>query len=342
MHMDKSNFDRIWDLAVKKVHNSLTSEEENEWEGVSDSEQTGDILKQVEQIHQKSSKSFLMKSINKEKNWNYIHGKINKTPKIRQLYIDIAKYAAVFMVAVFLGILIPRSFIFKPQEQALNKVEMDWGQMGKIFLSDGTQVWLNAGTTLEYPASFDKKTRTVSLNGEAQFKVTHNKKIPFEVETSTGIIKVYGTTFNVASYDDDSEMTVTLVEGKVTVEKPNGDYLTALKPSEQLTINKVSGKATLRYVDTEFYSSWIEGKILLEETELSDLVKILERWYNVDIKIMDEEISNLKISGTISKNKPLDLFLKIVERMYGVNYKLVIKPNNKDEVLIYKNEVPMI
>jgi len=341
MHMDKNNFDRIWELAVKRVHNSLTTGEEKELEGVKESEQAGDILRQVEQIHQKSSKSFLIKSINKDKNWSYINRRINKEPKIRKLYLDIAKYAAVFIVAILIGIMVPRTFNFKSQEQALNKVEMEWGQMGKMILSDGTQVWLNAGTTLEYPALFDKKTRTVSLNGEAQFKVTHNKKIPFEVETKTGIIKVYGTTFNVASYDDDPEMTVTLVEGKVTVEKPNGDYLTALKPSEQLSINKVSGKATLRKVDTNFYSSWIDGKILLEETELSDLVKILERWYNVDIEIMDEEISNLKISGTISKNKSLDLFLKIVERMYGIKYKLVINPNNKDEVIIYKNELPM-
>ncbi|MCG6191335.1 FecR family protein [Maribellus maritimus] len=335
--MNKIDSNRIWELAVKKIYNSLNTEEEVEFEKIENSNETQKILRQVKQIYAKSSNSFYIQAIDKEKNWRYINNQIKHNSLLRRILIHSVKYAAIFFIALFIGVMVPRLLIFRSQEIAHNKIEMEWGQMGKMTLSDGTKVWLNAGTILEYPTNFDTRKRSVSLSGEAQFKVTPNDKIPFEVKTNTGIIKVYGTTFNVAAYKDDPEMIVTLVEGKVSVENSNGDNLATLKPSEQLGINKHTGKVTLRKVDTHFYSSWIEGKILLDETKLSDLVKILERWYNVDIKLLDEKIGNIQISGTISKNKPLDLFLKILERMYGIKYKLIINNNKKDEILIFKN-----
>ena len=209
--------------------------------------------------------------------------------------------------------------------------------MSKVTLSDGTKVWLNAGTRFEYPTTFETKNRSVTLNGEAQFKVAPNSKIPFEVVTKAGIIKVYGTTFNVASYDDDPELVVTLIEGKVAVEDSNGSLLAALKPSEQISISKQTGEAKIESVDTRFYSSWIDGKILLEGMKLSDLVVILERWYNIDIRLVGENIGNLEVSGTIMKDKPLDLFLKILERMYGVNYEWKTNNDKKDVITISKN-----
>lgn len=337
MHMNKNDFNRIWELAVKKIYNSLNTEEESEFDKIRNYDETQKILRQAKQIYAKSSNSFFIQAIDKEKNWRYINNQIKHNSLPRRILINSFKYAAIFLIALLIGVMVPRLSIFKSQEITNNKIEMEWGQMGKMTLSDGTKVWLNAGTILEYPTNFDTKKRSVSLIGEAQFKVTPNDKIPFEVKTKAGTIKVHGTTFNVADYEDDPEMTVTLVEGKVSVENNNGDYLATLKPSEQLGINKLNGKTTLRQVDTDFYSSWIDGKILLDETKLSDLVKILERWYNVDIKLLDEKIGNIQISGTISKNKPLDLFLKILERMYGVKYNLIINDNKKDEILIFKD-----
>ncbi len=337
MHMNKTDFNRIWELAIKKIYNSLNTEEENEFEKIKNSDESQNIIKQTKQIYVKSSNSFFIQAIDKEKNWNYINNQIKYNSMTRRILVNSYRYTAIFLIALLIGVMVPRLSIFESPEIANTKIEMELGQMGKMTLSDGTKVWLNAGTILEYPTNFNAGERLVSLTGEAQFKVAHNDKIPFEVKTNAGIIKVSGTTFNVAAYKNDPEMTVTLVEGKVSVENNKGDNLATLKPSEQLCVNKLTGKVTLRKVDTQFYSSWIEGKILLDETKLSDFTKILERWYNVDIKLLDDKIGDIQISGTISKNKPLDLFLKILERMYGVKYELIIHNDKKDEILIYKN-----
>lgn len=335
--MDKQNEQNIWELAVGEVNNSLDEKGKAEFDKLKKSDGVQNILKQAKQLYSKSANAFLIQKIDKEKNWKYVLSQVNEPNPIRKILLNLSKYAAVFVVALLLGVFVLKPFFYNRTELANNIIEMEWGQMSKMTLSDGTHVWLNAGTTFEYPPDFNSKQRLVKLDGEAQFKVAHNDKLPFVVKTESGIIKVLGTTFNVSSYEDDPELIVTLIEGKVTVENGNGDYLTTLNPSQQLSVNKLSGKAKLKEVDTKFYSSWIDGKIVLEDTKLSDLTIILKRWYNVDIRLEGEGTGNIKISGTILKGKPLDLFLKILERMYGINYELKIKSTTKDEVIISKN-----
>jgi ferric-dicitrate binding protein FerR (iron transport regulator) len=294
----------------------------------------------AEKIYRQSANSFLYKKIDKEKNWKNISRQIWFNSGLLKRTVNWSKYAAIFIVALLIGITAPKFFNHN-SSASVNKIELEWGQMSKMTLSDGTQVWLNAGTTLEYPVTFDRKTRTVTLNGEGQFKVAHNPKIPFIVKTNSGVIKVHGTTFNVSAYDDDPDLTITLIDGKVSVENTSGNHLASLKPSDQLRLIKDSGRVTLKKVNTNCYSSWIEGRILLDEMKLSEISTLLKRWYNIDVQIIGEGIGDLRISGTISKGKPLDLFLKILERMYDVKYKLITNNNKKDEIIIYKNELRM-
>ncbi len=334
--MDKMS-NKIWELVVGKVHNKLDEEEEKLFREIENTEETKNALKQARRLHSMSFNSFLFRQINKEKNWKYISNKINHSAQIKRIIISFSKYAAIFLLAILIGIMIPKYIKENSQPSAYNRIEMEWGQMSKMTLSDGTKIWLNAGTTLEYPTTFDTQKRSVRLNGEAQFKVAHSSKIPFEVVTKTGIIKVYGTTFNVASYDDDPEMVVTLIEGKVAIVNGKGDQLAMLNPSEQISIRKSTGEAKLKVVDTQFYSSWINGKILLQETKLADLATLLKRWYNVDINLIGDNTGELRISGTIIKDKPLDPFLKILARMYGIKYETKSNNDKKDEITIYKN-----
>ena len=333
--MNNKDGNRIWELCVKQVNGSLNEVEKKELEKIEDSEETRKSLLQAQKIYLKTSNSFLIRTIDKERNWRHINQQLSQNTRVKKLFVRFAKYAAIFIVALLIGLVVPKLFNSK-YDGASNRIEMEWGQMGKITLSDGTRVWLNAGTVFEYPTVFNAGERAVTLNGEAQFKVTHSDKAPFEVKTKSGIVKVYGTTFNVAAYEDDPELTVTLIEGKVTMENSRGDYLATLDPSEQIRINKLSGEATLKKVNTNFYSSWIDGKILLNETKLSELTNILKRWYNVDIQLVGNGIGDIEISGSISKGKSLDLFLKILERMYGVRYELRTYNNKQDEVIIYK------
>lgn len=328
---------KIWDLSIKKVNNSLTEVEKQEFEAIEKTQVAKKLITQAELIRKRSSENFYYQLIDKEANWHYINSQTRFNSRSRKLLLNLMKYAAVFIFALLLAWGIPKLFHPNISGLANNKIEMEWGQMSKLTLCDGTEVWLNAGTKFEYPTSFDGKERTVSLVGEAQFKVTHSDKVPFMVKTNSGTVKVFGTTFNVSAYDEDRDFAVTLIEGKVTVENNDGKYLAELKPSDQLLLNKLTGKAILKQVNTDFYNSWIEGKILLNDTKLSDITTLLQRWYNVDIKLMDKELGDLQISGAISKGKPLDLFLTIIERMYGVRYELISNDNKKDEIKIYKN-----
>ncbi|MCW0482728.1 FecR family protein [Gaoshiqia sediminis] len=328
---------KIWELAVGSLHKSLNKEEEEEFGKIKDTDEVQKIIRQVNQVHFKTANSLLIHRVNKEKNWEYINHQTPTESKYRKLMIHSLKYAAVFALALLIGIMVPRFFGPDTDELPLNTIELEWGQMSKLTLSDGTEVWLNAGTKFEYPTSFDSRKRTVVLSGEAQFKVARNDKIPFEVKTKSGTIKVHGTTFNVESYDDDPNLVVTLIEGKVSVNDVHENPLVVLEPSEQFIFNKITGETNQRKINTEFYITWINGKILLNETKLSDLAKILERWYNVDIDLLGENIEDIKISGTIIKGKPLDLFLKILESMYGIEYELKANNDRKDELKIFKN-----
>ena len=334
-HMDVID-DKRWELVVGKVHNNLDEEEEKLFKKIENFQNTENDLTQARYLYSRSLSSFLIRHINKEKNWRYIYNEISHSIQLAKLITSFSRYAAIFLLALLMGIMLPKSITTSSQSLTYNSIEMEWGQIGKATLSDGTKIWLNAGTTLEYPTTFDSQKRIVILNGEAQFKVAHNK-IPFEVVTKTGIIKVYGTTFNVASYDDNSEMVVTLIEGKVAIENDKGDELAVLNPSEQIRISKQTGEAKLKLVDTQFYSGWISGKVLLQETKLTDLANLLKRWYNVDINLVGENIADLRVSGTIIKDKPLAPFLKILERMYGIKYEMKSNIDKKDEITIYKN-----
>ncbi len=338
--MKKTENNKLWKLVIGKIHNGLNADEDAEFEKIKETEEVKEAIQQTVRIRFKVFGSFFIRKIDKEKNWKYINSQISHYPEILKLIVHFSRYAAVFLMALIIGVTIPR-WLYKSHEVTYNKIELEWGQMSTVTLSDGTKVWLNAGTTFEYPTTFDTQKRSVILDGEAQFKVTHNTKVPFEVKTKSGIIKVYGTTFNVESYRDDKLFVVTLIEGKVSVEDNNGISLAILNPSEQISINKLTGETNLRKVNTAFFSSWIDGKILLEDTKLSDLAIILKRWYNVDIDFAGENTGNIRISGTIIKGKPLDLFLKVLERMYGIEYRLIVNADKKDKVIIGKNKLPM-
>ena len=337
--MEKKSSNQIWEYCVRKVNNSLNESDFDLFEKMNDSNELKTGLELAGKIRGKSTNSFLLQKIDKEKNWKYINDQTRIKTGVRRLWIEISKYAAIFILALVIGVF-ANQIISDSSSVSLNKLELDWGQMSKMTLSDGTQVWLNAGSILEYPSSFNKKSRNVFLNGEAQFKVAQNSKVPFFVKTKSGNIRVHGTTFNVAAYDEDPDFTVTLIEGKVSVENEDGDVLATLKPADQLKLNKIDGKCRLNEVNTDYYSNWIEGKILLDNAKLSEIAIKLQRWYNVDIQ-MNGDVGDLQISGTISKGKPLDLFLKILERMYGVKYEIHTNENKRDEIIISKNELPM-
>ena len=161
-----------------------------------------------------------------------------------------------------------------------NKVETPRGGEYALLLSDGTKVHLNAMTSLRFPVTFDNGPRKVELEGEAYFEVCKTGQ-PFIVCTQGMQVEVLGTTFNISAYPQEEYQT-TLVNGSVKVNTETGESC-ILKPSQQATISLGNSSIQIRMVDAGFYTSWIKGKIHFKDQRLEDIMKILSRWYDMEV-----------------------------------------------------------
>lgn len=275
-------------------------------------------------------------------NYNsYVDVKQSKTVSInskRLVPMGLFKYAAIFVLAFFIGSLTVY-FIGNqiPTEMALNEIIVPDGESAEVYLSDNTHVWLNSGTKLTYPAKFDGETRDVQLNGEAYFDVTHNPENPFHVETSQLTVEVLGTSFNLEAYGHEKEVNVTLVDGKVNLQNKAGQLLTELAPGENAQFNLNQKKINISKVDTEFYTSWIDGYLVFKGETLDEIAKKFERWYNVEVIFDDDAIRQKKYTGTILKNKPIDQIFEILKYTTGIEYSVEII-NNKPSIIYLKNK----
>ncbi len=224
-----------------------------------------------------------------------IHHKIalseSRSEKTIRLYKVFSGVAAILIIGLVFGI------IFSIKQGANNiitqNISTPYGGKTHFSLSDGTEVWLNSGSTISYPSRFSD-TRYVILTGEAYFKVAHDSH-PFIVSGNFGEVEVLGTEFDVKAYEGEAFST-TLVKGSVLF-RSNQNKKVILKPGSQVIFE--SNKITTKQVETEVYTSWKDGKLIFKEEPLRNIVSRLERWYNIHIDLEGEEIKNLKYTGTI-------------------------------------------
>ncbi|WP_262247834.1 FecR family protein [Parapedobacter soli] len=188
----------------------------------------------------------------------------------------------------------------------------------QITLADGTKVWLNAASTLQYPSRFDGKERVVELEGEAYFAVTKDAARPFRVVSHGQQIEVLGTEFNVAAYADDAEVKTTLVEGRVALQINASGERMFLAPNEQSVLQG----ATIRkqQVDVGPYIAWKDGNFHFHNTPLSEMMTQMSRWYDIDVAY-EKEIPNEMFNGTLSRNVSLRTVLDLL-RISEVKYRI--------------------
>lgn len=204
-----------------------------------------------------------------------------------------------------------------------NKIEIPRGGEYQLTLADGTRVWLNAESIFEYPVNFSERQRVVRLSGEAYFEVAHDSSSPFEILTNDDVrIKVLGTTFNVHSYNDLSDILITLVEGAVAV----GHHQTEarLAPNQQAVFDRSKNKLTVRDVpDAKTYCSWKNGMFVFEGESLEIIMEALSKWY--DVEIISEQI-NLKQYGHFSMNidrgENLIPILTMMKQITGLTFRI--------------------
>ena len=186
--------------------------------------------------------------------------------------------------------------------KAMNQLIIPYGKTSEVLLSDGTRVFLNAGSRLVYPDYFTGKTREVFLVGEALFEVKHDQTHPFIVQLNDLQLKVLGTRFNVSAYTSDNVIETVLAEGKVQLELNHAglfDKAIILQPDQMASFNKTTMETDIKRVNPDNYTLWTKGLFKFESADLNRITKRLERFYNIKIHFKDPILGGLRISGKL-------------------------------------------
>jgi len=207
-----------------------------------------------------------------------------------------------------------------PTSSSLNSLIVPTGMDYHVVLSDGTEIWLNSATRLQFPFTFTGNSREITINGEAYMKVAKNDQKPFIVHVNReGInasIQVLGTSFNINTYDS-SVMRVSLVDGAIRF-KSDGKNI-SIKPGTEAVYTAGQGISTHKF-DADEVLAWQQGKYYFTEATLEDIVAVLPRWYGVDVAIDDRDMRGERFTGVINRNKPITIFLDKLKKIMKIDY----------------------
>lgn len=189
-------------------------------------------------------------------------------------------------------------------------------------LTDASEIWLNSESKLKYPTSFTKgEERAVELlYGEAYFIVSpsdENNGTKFKVKTGIQRIEVLGTQFNIKAYEDETSIYTTLIEGKVSID--NTIKIELLKPNQQSVINRANRKIKITNIDVSSEIAWVYGDFIFNRKPLKDIMKVLSRWYDIEVEFEDKEMENIKFFGELSRYQSIEDILKLIKTTNTIN-----------------------
>lgn len=196
----------------------------------------------------------------------------------------------------------------------------DYGKVMKVTLPDSSAIWLNAGSEVSYPKDFHtRKIRAIQLIGEAFFEVTHNQKQPFVVESGKLKAIVYGTSFNVSSYKDSKQSSVTVKTGKVGVvlREDSLSKPTMLLPGNKLVYHRNNGKLETTSIHTEDIASWINGDLTFDQATLKEVFTTLERRFDVEFSFNETDFEGCKLTAKFP-NQSLKTILTVLSASVGI------------------------
>ncbi len=242
-----------------------------------------------------------------------------KVPKHTFMHHITRMAAAIFLLlaAGYTGYMLHDSQ--KSDPVIMNKLLTANRSKGRFTLPDGSTVWLNANSMLEYPETFTGEKRVVRLNGEALFDVKKNKDRPFLVQADGMDIEVLGTRFQVQNYPDKAIIETVLEEGSVKVGGSYFPHPTILVPGQLITYNKENTHTDIKSVNSSDYTNWIHSKLVFDNSLLADIIINIQKWYGVDIVAPTSLTASTRMSFTI-RNESLDEILKYMSLTIPVSY----------------------
>ena len=228
-----------------------------------------------------------------------------------------ARVAAVLLIPVLIFSL--ARYVDNQNESDIHWIEksVSYGDIQKIILPDGTSVWLNAGSTIVYPDSFNSDVRQVFFDGEAYFDVCKGSS-PFHVNTKGNLVKVMGTSFNLKAYRDDPNIDLSLFEGSVAfvpkTASESGPFEVVLSPGEYISYECESGKISHGCFSADDFSLWRQGGLYFKNKTLGEIVHQLERKYNVTIVITSPELKELRYHMAFVNNESIEQILDFIDQ----------------------------
>lgn len=251
---------------------------------------------------------------------DYLYKKIEKTIYEKQMWRIIRKAAAILLPILMIGAF---GYFFKEQtalfsESTYAELYIPKGEDARLFFQDGTEVFLNADTRIRYPEKFGLRKREVWLEGEAYFNVAPNKRRPFVVHAQNARTTVTGTSFNVNAYSDSKTIQVVLENGKTSFQVQQSSF--PMLPGQQIEYDKTTGSTTLRnLVRPSNASLWKENVIYFCDTPLTEVMKVLERKYNVEFHVQSHDALNYSYTLT-TKQATIDGILQELQKIAPVKF----------------------
>ena len=341
--------DDIWPVIVRYLDNSMIGDDADILEKWLDqSNENRRILHSTDRIWKASSdntRESIITELNLEKDWDRIASQINsKTPeekrarilhfsklrKRQQFFTGMLKVAALLLVAFTSAVI---TYQFAPQtvqdqemaEPVFNEIATNAAERANVELGDGSKVMLNAASKLIIPERFSQDKREVQLQGQAFFDIKSDRQRPFYIKTEKAVIEVIGTSFDVRSYPDEEDMLVVVREGTVELRRMDD-------PDNRLIVNegylgqvsKTNGRLALEMIDDPlFYFGWMEGRLIFNNTPLSEVFRQIERWYDVQVKtdLSEEDLSRLKFSADL-KTRSVHEVIEVIEMSMDIEVKI--------------------
>jgi transmembrane sensor len=244
-------------------------------------------------------------------------------------WISVQRIAAILLLPLLIYsgyISIRNAYLIQQQEEhvVMQTISSRQGMVTQFELADGTKVWLNSGSALQFPDSFTGDFREVKLTGEAFFSVVKNEKQPFRVHAKDLNIDVLGTSFNVVCYNDERQEEVVLIEGKVrlSTEKDQVEKVFGiLQPGQRAVYKDDTNDVEAQKVDVDKYIAWREGNLIFRNDKMEDVAKRLSRWYNVEFVISDPEIKSYIYKASF-KNETLIQVLNLLKISAPIDYQI--------------------
>ena len=235
--------------------------------------------------------------------------KIQRKPKGHLYLYPLIAIAA--MLAIVFVMDLPH--MHKPKQQLSQTIRIPAGQRAQMDLPDGSVVWLNSQTTLTYDENFGKKDRKVTLDGEAYFDVARNEKCPFIVHTHAMDIEVLGTKFNVEAYAKQQNFEASLIQGKIKIKSPSDNNISqVLLPDYKSTLK--NGKLVISKIEDYNIYRWKEGLYCFKNKSFIEIIKDLEKYYNLKIIVDKPSITNIILTGKFRISDGLDYALRILQK----------------------------